>query len=161
MEVAAVRLWRLTRAAHAALDGAGAERHGGRYTPPGVPAVALASEAGLAVLVALRYLPADPADWPADHVLGWTEVAAEPERVPDGLDEQAIRAFAGEWLASGRSLLLAVRSLVLPEADVVLFNPAHRDAATVAPLTLRPFDFRECLHRPPMLSAFAAGEGPR
>lgn len=156
-----MRLWRLTRAAHAALDGAGAERHGGRYTPPGVPVVALASEAGLAVLVALRYLPADPAEWPADHVLGWTEVEAEPERVSDDADEPAIRSFADEWLASRRSLLLAVRSRVLPEADVVLFNPAHPDAAAVAPLTLRPFDFRECLHRPPMLGAFAAGKGTR
>jgi len=149
-----MRLWRLTRAAHSALDGAGAERHGGRYTPPGVPVVALASEAGLAVLVALRYLPPNPADWPADYVLGWTDVAAEPERVCDEVDETAIRAHAGDWLNSRRGLLLAVRSRVLPEADVVLFNPLHPDAANVAPLQWRPFDFRECLHRPPMLDTF-------
>jgi len=149
-----MRLWRLTRAAHSALDGAGAERHGGRYTPPGVPVVALASEAGLAVLVALRYLPADPADWPNDHALGWTEVDEVPERVPDDLEEVAIRDFSSDWLNSRRGLLLAVRSRVLPEADVVLFNPLHPDAANVAPLQCRPFDFRECLHRPPMLDTF-------
>ena len=70
---------------------------GGRYSPPGVPVVNFASEAGLAVLVALRYLPSDPADVPEDHVLGWTEIDAVPERVPDA-DEEVIRAVVTRWL---------------------------------------------------------------
>ena len=78
-----IKLWRLTRAGHTALDGAGTLRHGGRYSPPGVPVVKFASEVGLAVLVALRYLPGDPTHVPDDYVLGWTEVDATPERVPD------------------------------------------------------------------------------
>jgi hypothetical protein len=60
----------------------------------------------------------------------------------------------GEWLESGRSLTCAIRSRVLPEADVIYFNPRHPGAARVAPLTTRPFDFAECLHRPPMLDSF-------
>jgi len=43
---------------------------------------------------------------------------------------------------------------VLPEADVIYLNPAHPDAVRVPPLTCRPFDFAECLHRPPMLDSF-------
>jgi hypothetical protein len=113
----------------------------------------MASEAGLAVLVALRYLPVARDHWPQDFVLGWTEADAMPERVPDP-DEDAIRGFVGEWLDSRRSLLAAVRSRVLPEADVVLFNPRHPDAARVAPLTTRPFSFDDCLHVPPMLEAY-------
>ena len=151
-----MRLWRLTRAPFAALDGKGAERHGTRYAPKGAPLVNFASEAGLAVLVALRYLPRDLAGVADDYVLGWTEVEAVPERVPDP-DEAAIRAFVGDWLASRRSLLAAVRSKVLPEADVVLLNPLHPAAAQVAPLTIRPFDFAECLHCPPMLGSFTGG----
>ncbi len=112
--------------------------------------VNFASEAGLAVLVALRYLPGDPADAPNDYLLGWTEVDATPERVPDEEDEDAIRGFVVDWLEERRSLLVAVRSRVLPEADVVLMNPAHRDAAGVPPLTTRPFSFAECLHTPPV-----------
>ena len=54
-----MKLWRLTRAAYVALDGAGTLAKGSRYAPPGHAVVSLASEAGLAVLVALRYLPAD------------------------------------------------------------------------------------------------------
>jgi len=132
-----MRLWRLTRIEHVALDGAGAALHGGRYLPDGAPVVSLASEAGLAVLIALRYVPEGRADWPQDMVLGWTDVAAVPERAPDG-DEAQVRA-----------------SRVLPEADVILLNPLHPAAAGVQPLTTRPFDFAQCLHRPPMLDRYA------
>ncbi len=148
-----MKLWRLTRAPYVALDGKGAELYGARYAPPGHPVVSLAGEAGLAVLVALRYQPRDLAGVPDDFVLGWTEIDAVPERVPDP-DEETIRAYVGEWLESRRSLLAAVRSKVLPEADVVLLNPAHPDAVRIAPLTTRPFSFAECLHTPPMLGQF-------
>lgn len=147
-----MKLWRLTRAPFVALDGKGAELYGARYAPAGHPVVSLASEAGLAVLVALRYQPADLSG-PDDFMLGWTEIAAEPERVPDP-DEATIRAWVGEWLETRRSLACAIRSRVLPEADVIYLNPCHPDMAGVPPLTTRPFDFAECLHRPPMLDAF-------
>jgi RES domain-containing protein len=149
-----MKLWRLIRAGHTALDGAGTLRHGGRYSPPGVPVVNFASEAGLAVLVALRYLPGDATSDPDDYVLGWTEVDVTPERVPDDHGEQASRAFITRWLEERRSLLAAVRSKVLPEADVVMMNPAHPDAARVPPLVTRPFSFAECLHLPPMSARY-------
>ena len=149
-----MRLWRLTRAGHTALDGAGTVRLGGRYSPPGTPVVNLASEAGLAVLVALRYVRGDPAETSKEYVLGWTEIDAVPERVPD-TDEEVIRAFVAGWLDERRSLLAAVRSRVLPEADVVLMNPLHPDAARVPPLVTRPFSFAECLHTPPMLARYS------
>jgi hypothetical protein len=148
-----MRLWRLTRAGQTALDGAATSKHGGRYSPPGAPVVNFASEAGLAVLVALRYLPGEPADAPDDFVLGWTEIDVPPERIPDTGDE-AILDWVTEWLGERRSLLAAVRSQVLPEADVVLMNPLHPDAAGVPPLVTRPFSFAECLHTPPMLERY-------
>jgi RES domain-containing protein len=151
--VPAMRLWRLTRASQTALDGAATSRHGGRYSPPGAPVVNFASEAGLAVLVALRYVP-DPAE---DYVLGWTEIDALPERVPDAEGDDAIRDWVAGWLEERRSLLAAVRSQVLPEADVVLMNPLHSDAARVRPLVTRPFSFAECLHIPPMLARYSGG----
>src|SRR3954447_14867602 len=114
-----MRLWRLTRAGQTALDGAGTMKHGGRYSPPGAPVVNFASEAGLAVLVALRYLAGDPASAPDDYVLGWTDADAPPERCPEtAAGDDAVRAWVTRWLAERRSLLVAVRSQVLPEADV-------------------------------------------
>ena len=149
-----MKLWRLTRAPFVALDGKGAELNGARYAPRGAAVVSLASEAGLAVLVALRYQPRDLLGIPDDFVLGWTEVEAVPERVPDP-DEETIRAFIGDWLEQRRSLLAAIRSRVLPEADVIYLNPRHPDAVGVPPLVTRPFNFAECLHRPPMLGSYA------
>ncbi len=58
------------------------------------------------------------------------------------------------WLTERRSLLAAVRSKVLPEADVVLMNPTHRDAPRVPPLATRPFSFAECLHTPPLKARY-------
>jgi RES domain-containing protein len=150
-----MRLWRLTRTGQTALDGAGTSKHGGRYSPPGLPVVNFASEAGLAVLVALRYLPGDPAAAPDDYVLGWTEIDATPVRIRDEDGEDAIRDSVTDWLNERRSLLAAVRSQVLPEADIVLMNPLHSDAARVQPLVTRRFSFAECLHTPPMRSRYS------
>jgi RES domain-containing protein len=153
-----MRLWRLTRRGQTALDGEGALRHGGRYSRPGTPVVSFASEAGLAVLVALRYLTGDPRDAPDDFVLGWVETDSVPERAPDVDDDDAIRVWVAEWLDERRSLLAAVRSRVLPEADVVLLNPRHPDASGVPPLVTRPFSFADCLHTPPMLARYAGAD---
>ncbi|ALE16934.1 hypothetical protein AMC99_01643 [Altererythrobacter epoxidivorans] len=148
-----MKLWRLTRAPFVALDGKGAELHGARYAPPATPIVSFASEAGLAVLVALRYRMADGEDAPADYVLGWTEIDAKPIRMPDA-DEAETLGAVEKWLAKKTSLLAAIRSRVLPECDVIYMNPRHPDAARVPPLTTRPFDFDECLHRPPMFDKY-------
>ena len=150
-----MRLWRLIRTGQTALDGAGTLKHGGRYSPPGAPVVNFASEAGLAVLVALRYLPGDPVDAPDDYLLGWTEADVVPERVRDADGDDAIRDWVNDWLVERRSLLVAVRSQVLPEADVVLMNPLHPDAARVPPLVTRPFSFAKCLQTPPMLARYS------
>jgi hypothetical protein len=75
-------------------------------------------------------------------------------RSDDSRGEAAIREEVGQWLAAGTHLLAAIRSKVLPEADVIYLNPRHSDAALVPPLTIRPFSFAECLHRPPMLNAY-------
>lgn len=143
-----MKLWRLTRAPFLALDGAGPERHGARWTSPGLPVVNFVSEPGLAVLVVLRYLPRDLAGIDDDYLLGWTEIDTDPERLPFVADQTEKRRIGDDWLRSGRSLFAAVRSAVLPEADVIMMNPRHPDAALVPALTTRPFDFRECLRLP-------------
>ncbi len=148
-----MKLWRLTRMGHQALDGAGAARLGTRYSSPGRPVVSMASEAGLAVLVVLRYLPRDLVGVEEDYVLGWTEVDAVPERI-SGASDAEVRCQVDSWLAGRRSLLAAIASRVLPEADVVLMNPLHPGAAQVPQLTTRPFSFADCLHVPPMLERY-------
>ena len=55
-----------------------------------------------------------------------------------------------------RSITLSGFSLQFqhPEADVVMMNPAHRDAARVPPLVTRPFSFAECLNTSPMRARY-------
>lgn len=149
-----MKLWRITREPFLALDGSGPLKFGGRYSSAGQPVVNLASEAGLAVLIALRYALADQATMDADYLIGWTDIDAEPERVPDGLNPADKIAHVDAWLGSRRSLLAALSSAVLPEADIVLMNPLHPDADRVKPLIVRKFHFADCLHRPPMLDTY-------
>lgn len=148
-----MKLWRLTREPYVALDGSGPMKFGGRYSSPGRPVVNFASEAGLAVLVALRYAQEDQELMTAEYLLGWTEIDHVPERIPDAFGADDKKAFV-DRLEERRSLLAAVRSAVLPEAAIVLMNPGHPDAALIRPLTVRPFKFSECLHRPPMLDSY-------
>ena len=152
-----MKVWRLTRPEHVALDGAGAARLGGRYSSPGLPLVSFASEPGLAVLVALRYVSNSPQDFGEAFVLGWTEIPKMPDRVPNALTDTEKVAYVDAWARERRSLALRIRSAVLPEADVILMNPRHPDASGVPPLTTRPFRFAECLHRPPMLDRYISG----
>lgn len=145
-----MKLWRLVREPYATLDGSGPQKHGARWVSPGRPVINFASEPGLAVLVVLRYLPRNLQDIDQDYLLGWTEVDAKPERLTFVDDHAEKRRIGDEWLLSGRSLLAAVQSAVLPEADIVMLNPAHPSFAGVGPLETRPFNFEECLSLPEM-----------
>ncbi len=151
-----MKLWRLTRAPFVDLDGSGPVQHGGRWTSPGLPVVNFASEPGLAVLVVLRYLPRDFEGIDQDHLLGWTETEATPERIEYTPDPELKRQRGDEWLRSGRSLFAAVTSAVLPECDVIMMNPNHREAAMLPPLVTRPFRFEDCLALPSYTSATIA-----
>jgi hypothetical protein len=72
-----------------------------------------------------------------------------------------VRAFVTRWLDERRSLLAAVRSRVLPEADVMMMNMQYPDATCVPPLTTRPFSFAECLHTPPMRARYRKADDRR
>jgi RES domain-containing protein len=143
-----IKLWRLTRVPFLALDGSGPERHGARWTSPGLPVVNFASEPGLSVLVVLRYLPRDLADIDDDYLLGWTETDLIPERIDYTPDPIQKRERGDDWLRSCRSLFAAVTSAVLPEADIIMMNPRHPEAASLPPLITRPFRFEDCLALP-------------
>ncbi len=143
-----MKLWRLTRAPYLALDGSGPALHGARWTSSGLPVVNFASEAALAVLVVLRYLPRDLMGVEADYLLGWTETDDLPETIVFTTDPQEKRARGDSWLLSGRSLFAQVRSAVLPEAYIIMMNPVHPLAATVPALKTRPFSFQTTLSLP-------------
>lgn len=73
--------------------------------------------------------------WAAHEVLqrpppvGWNAI-------PEGL---VSRSLGSAWLASGRTALLVVPSVIVEEEDNVLINPAHTDASRITATKVRRF----------------------
>ena len=143
-------VWRITRAAHQALDGEGARLNGGRWNSEGVAVVYASSTLSLAALEYLAHV--DPEDVPGDLVAMGVEV-------PDDLPDERIRASdlppdwnrvpdhpacvdrGDAWARAARTPLLRVPSAIVPEEESVLLNPRHPDAARVGVDLTRPFAF--------------------
>lgn len=127
-------VYRLMRHAHAhqALAGIGAKHAGGRWNSKGTALAYTASSLELAVLEALMHLTVteipDDTMWlrysvPDDAVMVATNL-------PHGWDapgayQPHVQAFGDAWVASKRSLALAVPATVLPMRRNVLINPTH------------------------------------
>lgn len=137
-----MRLWRLTRAAYAALNGEGARLYGGRWNSPGRAAVYAAAEAALAVLEVRVHLDLPFDLLPDDYVLLAIETGdARVEEGPAPGDSSACRAYGDRWLAEQRSALLRVPSVIVPESCDVLINPSHPDALRIHIVQSRPWTF--------------------
>jgi RES domain-containing protein len=133
-------LWRICRAPFADFSGNGARFYGGRWNSPGRPLVYTAESAALAVLEVRVHLDLDWSLLPDDYVLMAIDTATIASEVL--IDVPADPCAAGDaWLASGRSTLLRVPSLIVPESSNVLVNVVHPDAARVSVASVRPFVF--------------------
>ncbi len=141
-----MRVWRLARRAHAALDGEGARLQGGRWNSPGRPLVYSSSHLSLAALEALVHFDLDvvPEDLRAFAIeipdaLAQEQVSAD--NLPSGWTRQefATRALGDEWLAAARTPVLVVPSAIIPEETNVLVNPAHPATPGVAVTASRRF----------------------
>ncbi len=126
-----IRAWRLSPFAEASrvFDGEGARRYAGRWNPAGVPVVYTSESLALAALELpvhveihqlARPLYAHRVDLPANLVA--RPAASELPRGWDELDDPSpSQAFGGAWARSGRSLALAVPSIVVrSETNYVL-----------------------------------------
>jgi RES domain-containing protein len=115
-----------------ALTGEGARLFGGRWNPPGVPAVYLADSRALAALEIIVHAPREVTslEWRIFEVEvpePWIETV-KPEALPR--DWQALPSSAGARQFGGRCLrggALAYRlpSAVIPEEFTLLLNPLH------------------------------------
>jgi RES domain-containing protein len=135
-----IRAWRLTRGIHAAppsdaFNGVGAERRGGRWNAIGTRAAYASSSRSLA---ALEYLAnVDPEDLPDDLVyvgISFDEAYCEIANPPDGwdtLDSVVAIRYGEAWLASRRSAVLAVPSVIVPAERNYVVNPAHGDFVSI------------------------------
>ena len=115
--------------------------HGGRWNPPGIPALYFACSAATALLEMAQYLPS-PRLVPAHYRLGVfalpararidtlhaNEWPADRVRYPYPPSTQAI---GEQWLRRGAALALFLPSAAVPGGleQIALVNPAHPQAA--------------------------------
>lgn len=131
-----MRVWRICKRAHAAFDGEGARRAGGRWNPRGIAVVYASETLSLAALELLVH--ADPALLPEDLVAIEAEVPEtvrvrriDPESLPRGWRRypppEALARIGADWATKLETAVLAVPSALVPSESNVLLNPAHPD----------------------------------
>ena len=145
-----MRLYRICRAAHRALDGEGARLWGGRWNEPGRPVVYASSTLSLAALEYLVHVDPDlvPTDLvaltlelPDDVATETIDAAALPAGWAHVPEPAACRALGDAWLRAARTVALRVPAAPVPEEWNVLLDPRHPDIARVAVVAERPFAF--------------------
>ena len=130
MSLTAYRL-SLRRYADRAFAGDGARRVGGRWNPPGLPAVYTSATLSLAALELLVHLsgPQDAPDLVFFRIEFEAKLLVEP-RLPKQwrkLNLQGTRALGQEWLEKAESPVLQVPSFVVPTENNFVLNPLHAD----------------------------------
>lgn len=135
--MAEMTLWRISN--HVTLDGNGGKRAGGRWHSVGRRIVYLADHPMSAIVETLVHLNVDSEDTPDAYTLLKISV---PERLPiesPQLPEGGIwkhemgitRSIGNAWIASLKSPLARVPSVIAPHTWNYLLNPLHPDAAQV------------------------------
>lgn len=151
-----MRVWRLSKAAFAALDGEGARLYGGRWNLAGTAVVYASESLALAALEFLVHLdtqdaPPDlvarPADLPEDLALDEVPVAGLPRSWRDYPPPEVLARRGSEWARRGRTVALRVPSAVVPHEWNVLLNPGHPEFARIKVGRAERFSFDPRLFR--------------
>jgi RES domain-containing protein len=156
------RIYRVLRNAfaRAPFDGEGAYRYGGRWSSPGTRLSYASEHQSLAMLEYFVHLDKD--DPPSDLVLATAEVPKDlrrekidPNDLPPNWRAAAappeLARFGDEFVTRSEHCLLLVPSVLAPEENNLLINPAHPDFTKVAIHALQP------LHYDPRMFRTSAG----
>src|ERR1700720_3530830 len=129
--------WRIVRAvrAKAAFTGGGSRFYGGRWNSPGTSVIYLSEHESLAALELLVHvMPLSPAERYFSFRVEWDDKLTEYFPVkslpPDWNAEPPTTAsmqIGDEWVRSGRSVALALPSLLSTSEFNFLLNPNHPD----------------------------------
>lgn len=131
-----MRLWRITGARYAALDGEGARRYGSRWTPKGLPAVFASTTLALAVLECFVHVDPDlepddlvtiAIDVPEDFLavsLVESHLSANWRMYPPPPE---LTLFGERWWREAKAAVMLVPSAVVPTERNAIINPTHAD----------------------------------
>lgn len=127
-------LWRISN--YVSLDGAGGLMTGGRWHTKGRPVVYCSMNPATALLENLVHNEIDAEDRPerfqalkVEASDGVSMERIEFDLLPVGWRENLLvtQAIGDAWLKAGRSLILEVPSVLVPETWNVLVNPRHEE----------------------------------
>jgi RES domain-containing protein len=146
------RVWRLCKRQYAAqaFSGLGAKLYGGRWNEEGLAVVYTADSLSLAALETFVHL--DPELLPADYLaiaadlpgqlrltrIQVGDLPADWRRYPA---PDVLRRIGSDWLRAGKTAVLAVPSVVVPQEENYLLNPEHRDFDRIVRHVAVPFQF--------------------
>lgn len=143
-------VWRIVREKYAAtaFDGEGAYRYGGRWNSQGRRVVYTSATLSLAALEMLVHLQppvvfrfaAIPVEFDESLVEN-IDVQALPENWRAEPAGPASTSFGDKWIASGRSPVLSVPSVIIPAERNFLLNPLHGKFTRLRIGTPAPFAF--------------------
>ena len=150
-----MRAYRIVKKKHmlTAFSGDGARAYGGRWNFPGIPMVYAAHTRALAALESLAHFGGAERrlqfvtfeiEFP-DRLAMTISVADLPRdwrRAEPGASTQAL---GSEWQLSGRSAVLVVPSVHVPQECCVLLNPDHADTDKIMVAYPEPFSFDDRL----------------
>jgi len=157
-------VWRLTRKAHAELTGEGARRFGGRWNHVGTSLVYTSGTLSLAVLEYLVHLPIS--DLPGDLVSIKIKIPDNVKCAEIDIDDlpatwrafpaiEELKDLGRDWLHAGKTAILTVPSVVIPNESNYLLNPAHPETKHFTMESVDPFSLD------PRLYLKAARKGTR
>lgn len=133
--------WRIVKSKYAAdaFSGQSASDYGGRWNSPGTRIVYTASSTSLALLEILVHL-GFPQTLPSyslilaifdDDLVLHLDQPSLPDNWREQPSPRETQAIGDEWIAGGRSAVLAVPSVVVPHETNLLINPLHPDFAKI------------------------------
>jgi RES domain-containing protein len=157
-----VIVWRIaaeTRAYSADdLSGTGAAKGPGRWNDAGEQVVYCAPTIAMAVLETAAHVEAS--GFPLNRYLvridlpdgEWrTRERVDAAALPAGWDAvpagRASMRFGSAWIASRRSLVLELPSVIVPEEPILLINPRHPTAASVVATPVRRFEYQRLFRK--------------
>jgi len=149
--------WRLSAPAYATrLDGKGNVQRGARWNSPGRGVVYASFNLSLAVLESLAQLPPqlrshlpeltavriEVPDDPPPEEIARSEL---PEKLDGEIGAKRCRELGDAWLVEGKHLALAVPSVIVPQEQNLLINPAHAQIGRVHVVSTEVFRFDQRL----------------
>lgn len=145
-------VWRICKKRHAAtaFSGEGTRRAGGRWNHRGTPLVYTSQAASLAVVEMLVWM--DPEDAKGEYVLIGAElphdlptITLRAEELPSDWKTspapESTRDVGDAWVREGRSAVLVVPSVIVPQERNYLLNPTHPHLDSLRLRDPEPFAF--------------------